>query len=75
MWVQATVRAGDLWTSCRTSERFRVKDHDNLEMSGDNDETQTPEETAVDEKVPLAFEQSSSSSDFVIALLHTLTLA
>lgn len=30
-----------------------VKDHDHLEMSGDNDETQTPEETSVDEKVPL----------------------
>lgn len=74
MWVQK-VRAGDLWISRRISEQFRVRDQDILEMSGDNDETQTPEETTVDEKVLLAFELSSSSSDFVIASLHTLTLA
>lgn len=42
---------GDLWITCPTSEQSRVWDHGNIDMSGDNEETQAAEETSVDEKV------------------------
>lgn len=68
VWVRK-VRAGDLWITCQTREQSRVWDHDNTEMSGDNEETQTAEETAVDEKVTV---QRISSLAAIVPLLTLL---
>lgn len=72
VWVRE-VRAGGLWSTCQTSEQSLVWDHDNIEMSGDNEDTQTAEETSVDEKVTLTV-QSISSWAATVAPLTLLWL-
>lgn len=47
--------SGDLWNTCSAGERSPDKNHNCLNMSGDNEETQTAEETPVEEKVNAGF--------------------
>lgn len=55
VWVRK-VRAGDPWISRPTSEAILWSVITIVEkMSGDNEETQTAEETTVDEKVTAGF--------------------
>ncbi|XP_020510826.1 cAMP-regulated phosphoprotein 19a isoform X2 [Labrus bergylta] len=45
-----TVRAGDLWITCQLVGNLRSGFYGTVDMSGDNEETQTTEETSMDEK-------------------------
>lgn len=51
----SNTRAGDLWNTCSAGERSPDKNRNCLNMSGDNEETQTAEETPVEEKVNAGF--------------------